>query len=167
MKIDFFQNTCSEAERKDDLFGICDEEGKSVAFTDTLYPKKWIAEVINKDKLAIKFTAIDHCLKIHKQGTKDDESTCDGMLTFDKHLYLVELKNQGVGGWVTDAIQQLSNSIRLLKEYNSTEIEAFQFKKAYACNRKHPRFQTIDSQRKKKFFDQTGFRLHVGAEIKT
>jgi len=35
------------------------------------------------------------------------------MLTFAESLYLVELKKQGTGGWISDAKGQLENTIKI------------------------------------------------------
>ena len=86
------------------------------------------------------------------------------MLTFTQSLYLVELKKQGVGGWISKAKEQLENTIKLLLESN--DLSNFRYKKAFACNKKHPNFTVIDTAERKLFFKRTnGFRLDVQAEI--
>lgn len=125
---------------------------------------KWIAKVSNDNDLAISFTAIDNCIIVLKEGTKDKESTCDGMLTFSNSIYLVELKKQGTGGWLSDAKSQLENTIKLLRSKHN--LEEYKYKKAYACNKKHPNFTVIDAAERKAFFERTkGFRIDAQAEI--
>ncbi len=125
---------------------------------------KWIAKVSNDNDLTISFTAIDNCLIVLKEGTKDKESTCDGMLTFSNSLYLVELKKQGAGGWLSDAKSQLEKTIKLLRSKHN--LEEYKYKKAYACNKKHPNFTVIDAAERKAFFERTkGFRIDAQAEI--
>lgn len=125
---------------------------------------KWIAKVSNDNDLTIAFTAIDNCLIVLKEGTKDKESTCDGMLTFSNSLYLVELKKQGAGGWLSDAKSQLEKTIKLLRSKHN--LEEYKYKKAYACNKKHPNFTVIDAAERKAFFERTkGFRIDAQAEI--
>ena len=86
------------------------------------------------------------------------------MLTFKNSLYLVELKKKRTGGWISEAIEQLKNTIKLIIENHN--IDEFQFKKAYACNRKHPNFATIDNELSRRFFRETnGFRIDAQAEI--
>ncbi len=85
------------------------------------------------------------------------------MLLFYKSIYLVELKNQGTGGWLTKAMNQLKNTIKLMK--NNDCLTGFEHRKAYACNRKRPNFQVIDAERKRRFYDETGFRIDAQAKI--
>jgi len=163
MSVDFFNTPCKESALTNKEFGICDNEDGSKAYTDVDDSHLWIAVVNNETQIEVTFTAIDNCIEILKEGTKDKESSCDGMLTFKKSVFLVELKNQGTGGWLSTAIGQLKNSIRLLSENNN--LDDVRFKKAYACNRKHPNFTVMEVERKRKFYDETGFRIDAQAEI--
>lgn len=113
MSVNFFGTECTELSRTDELFGICDDQDGGKAYFNATDKNKWIAVVKNDKGLAVSFTAIDHCIIILKEGTKDEESTCDGMITFTDSLYLVELKKQGAGGWVSKAIAQMENTIKL------------------------------------------------------
>jgi hypothetical protein len=97
MTIDFFNNNCTESARNDKYFGLCDDEDtseKTPAYSDIDNLENWISTVKNDDEIEVIFTPIDNCLIIKKVGTKDDESTCDGMLTFENKIFLVELKNK-------------------------------------------------------------------------
>lgn len=86
------------------------------------------------------------------------------MLTFSESLYLVELKKQATGGWITGAKGQLENTIRLISENH--DLSSFRYKKAFACNKKHPNFTVIEAAERKAFFDRTkGFRIDAQAEI--
>ncbi len=163
MSIDFFNSPCRESARKEKLFGICDDQDVKKAYTNTSDPEKWIARVVNNPSHEIAFTAIDHCTTVNKEGTNDQESTCDGMLTFGDSLYLVELKNQQSGGWIPDATKQLENTIKLLQRHHN--LAEYKYLKAFVCNRKHPRFKTIENSTNKAFFDRTRFRLDVQANI--
>ena len=164
MSVIFFDTECTESSRKEKQFGICDDQNGTKAFTDAADSSKWIAKVRNENEIDISFTAIDNCIIAHKEGTKERESSCDGMLTFNQSLYLVELKKQGTGGWITDAKKQLENTIRLISENH--DLSSFRYKKVFACNRKHPNFTVIDKTEKKLFFKRTkGFRIDVQAEI--
>ncbi len=165
MSVNFFETDCKEkSSRTDKLFGICDDQDGTKAYSDVDDDKKWIAKITNDNDKEISFTAIDNCIIVLKDGTKDKESTCDGMLTFSQSLYLVELKKQATGGWITDAKGQLENTIKLIAANHN--LADFRYKKAYACNRKHPNFTVIDSAERKAFFERTGgFRLDVQAEI--
>lgn len=164
MSVNFFESECKEASRSNDLFGICDDQNNTPAYTDLNNSEKWIAKVINENKIEVSFTAIDNCIIFLKERSNDKESTCDGMLTFENSIYVVELKEKNIGGWISGAIGQLENTIKLL--YSESTLTEFKFKKAFACNRKHPNFRTINNEFSKRFFDTTGFRIDVQGEIK-
>ncbi len=161
--IDFFNNNCKENIRTDEEFGICDNQDGTKAYSAKNNSENWIAIVKNSNQKEIIFTAIDNCIQVYKQGTRDLESSCDGMLSFEDSLYLVELKKQGTGGWLPKAIRQLQNTIALIIKNN--DISDIKYKKAFACNKKHPYFQVIESERKKRFYDTTGFRIDAQNEI--
>jgi flagellar hook protein FlgE len=132
MSVNFLITACKEASRSTDVFGICDDQNNTAAYTDIVNPSKWIAKVINEKNIEVSFTAIDNCIIILKEETKDKESTCDGMLTFENSIYLVELKEKNVGGWITEAVDQLENTIKLLLSNHS--LTEYKYKKAFACN---------------------------------
>lgn len=165
MKVDFFNTDCSEPSQTTELFGICDDQNASKAYTEANHSHKWIATVKNHNRIELTFKAIDQCMKIYKPETKDLESSCDGMLVFADSIFLIELKNdRGGHGWLKEAEGQLRNTIKLL--YENENLDHFRYKKAYACNKKHPSFTVIDNERSKKFFmETTGFRIDVQAEI--
>lgn len=158
--MDFFKSTCQETPRKDMLYGICDNNDGTKAYTRTDVPETWIATIKNNNQKLVTFTAVDNC--IINNNEEIGRGRCDGMLTFDEHLYFVELKDQ-IKGWITDAIGQLESSIRFFKEYHPEVI--FKHQKAYACNRKHRHFHEIDNERNLQFFRKYGFRLDVQSEI--
>ena len=108
MSIDFFNTECKEPVRNDIAFGICDNQDGTRAYTDIENRNTWVAEVENTNKLDTFFTPIDNCIIVLKSDTYDQESTCDGMLTFRNSIYLVELKIQRTGGWLPGAIKQLN-----------------------------------------------------------
>ncbi|GJM35222.1 MAG: hypothetical protein DHS20C18_42230 [Saprospiraceae bacterium] len=162
MSIDFLNTDCKEVSRTDKLIGICDDQNGEKAYTDTTQKEKWIAKVKNEDQLQVTFTAIDNCISIFKEGTNDQESTCDGMLTFAESLYLIELKNQRKG-WILDAIGQLENTIKILSKNH--DLRNIKNKKVFACNKKHPYFRIVSNERNKRFFQSYGFRIDVQAEI--
>ncbi|MES2732347.1 MAG: hypothetical protein V4714_11375 [Bacteroidota bacterium] len=164
MSVNFFETACKEPSRNEKLFGICDDQDGKEAYSDATDKTKWIATIVNDSEKIISFTAIDNCIIALKHGTNDQESTCDGMLTFLQSVFLVELKKQGTGGWLPDAKAQLENTIKLL--FANHNLDGFRYKKAYACNKKHPNFTVIDTAERKSFFERTnGFRIDAQAEI--
>src|SRR5690606_21655407 len=102
MNVDFFDANCKEPPRREKKFGICDDEDGEKAYTDTINDAKWIAKVINDREIEVSFTAVDNCIQAYKNGGLEKESSCDGMLTFEDSLYLVELKARKTGGWLPD-----------------------------------------------------------------
>ena len=164
MSVNFLLNPCSEKARNDKEFGICDDQDGGKAYTTDTNSDDWVANVSNENQADLTFTPIDNCIIVFKEGTRLKESTCDGMITFKDSLYLVELKDQGTSGWIPKAKDQLENTIRLLGQ--SHDLDEFRFKKAYACNKRHPRFQIIEASERKSFFERTnGFRLDIQTGI--
>ncbi len=159
----FFATLCSENARSEAEFGLCDDRSGTKAYTNIENRTQWIAVVANSQSRAIVFTALDHCLDIRSPDTGDQESLCDAMLAFDGGLFLVELKTWRTSGWIGKAEEQLRNSIALLMKQD--DVSAYRCRKAYVCNRRYPNFHYIESVRKRKFFDNTGFRLDVNATI--
>lgn len=121
MSVNFFETNCKEPSRNKKQFGICDDQNGTKAYTDTSDDTKWIAKVTNDNEIDISFTAIDNCIIVYKAGTKEKESSCDGMLTFSESLYLVELKVQGKD-WIPKAKRQLENTIKLITENHKLQI---------------------------------------------
>lgn len=161
MSLDFYHTNCSEPPREDEVFGLCDDDNESPAYSDTDDRAQWIATVENSAGEVV-FTPIDKCIIVEKEGSKDRESTCDGMLTFTDSLYLVELKNKRKN-WFTEGLGQIVNTIELMRTHGLIDQK---YLKAYVCNKKHPNFTTIDNAFSKRFKDETGFRIDNQAMIK-
>lgn len=160
MSIDFFNVKCQEPTLNADLFGLCDDQDGTKAYTNSDDPIKWIATVKNINKETIVFTAIDKCI------IQDDElygiGRCDCMLNTDNHIYFVELKDQAKG-WISNAIEQLESTIQLFSTNHN--IKQYKHKKAFACNKNRKHFQEIDNELNLRFFRKYGVRLDVQSEI--
>ncbi|MCA1761975.1 MAG: hypothetical protein ABR574_05465 [Cryomorphaceae bacterium] len=141
-------------------FGLCDDDSDKPAYSATESEDQWIATVINKIENVV-FTPIDKCIIFEKDGSKDRESTCDGMLTFGDSLFLVELKSKRKN-WFTEGIAQIENTISLMRKHDAISRK---YLKAYVCNKKHPNFTKIEHSFKKRFYDKTGFRIDNQAVI--
>jgi len=163
MSVRFFGTTCSEPSRNDERFGLCDDDNAERAYSDSADQSKWIATVVNEQQRPVVFTGVDHCIKIKKPGTNDDESLCDGMLTSGDQLYLVELKDKKKD-WKAEAIGQLENTMRLLKEHEI--LDSYRFKKGFACNKGRYRSSEIDQELNKRLFHEYGFRADAQANIR-
>ena len=160
MSLDFFQNKCQEPTRKDIEFGLCDDQNGGRAYTDTADKNKWIATVKNDNELSVVFTAIDKCVL---QDTEErGRGRCDAMLTTNRHLYLVELKDQ-VPPWRQHAIEQLESTIQFLKDNH--DISQFKLRKAFASNKKQEKFAVLDNEYNLTFYRSTTFRIDIQAEI--
>lgn len=158
--MDFFNSACQEASREDILFGICDDDDSSVAYSKTDDQNTWIATVNNEHQKPVTFTAVDKC--IIKQDEEFGRGRCDGMITFDSHLFFIELKDQRKN-WLTGAIEQLESTIQFFLEAHPAT--AYKHKKAFACNKKRPHFHEIDNEQNLRFFREYGFRLDVQSNI--
>lgn len=88
--------------------GICDNQDSTPAYVDTDNPQEWVATVENRAQLEVIFTAIDKC--VLQDGDQPGRGRCDGMLTTNNLLYLVELKEQRTN-WRSDATEQLRSTI--------------------------------------------------------
>ncbi|WP_158828992.1 hypothetical protein [Mucilaginibacter lacusdianchii] len=163
MNIEFLTSECREAARHDEVFGLCDDQNNTKAYSDTEHPDQWIATILNPDHVAVVFTPLDHCIKAFKEGTKDEESLCDGMLTTALCLYLVELKDRMHAGWQQKSTDQLVNTIQLLRANH--DLAPFRYKKAYQCNKRFLSFKVIDNEENLRFFRTYGFRMDKQGEI--
>lgn len=158
----FFNNQkCSKKVNKK-RFGIYDAlDDHNPADIDLENEVRWVAEVINSNSLNLTFVAIDNCISI-------SDKKCDGMLYSDESLYLIEIKNRKLGSsdWREEAKRQLEYTIYNLQKYNQKQLDLFKIKKAYIANKKRRNFEIIENSEKKAFFQKTGFRLDIQAEIK-
>lgn len=160
MSIDFFEIKCQKSTHKA-LFGLCDDENNTPAYIDAEDMHKWNAKVINAASQTIFFTAIDNCIDIRRENGEMD-NRCDCMLTYPHHIVFVELKNKGAN-WKKEAIEQIEFTIRHFgKNHNLSDIK---HKRAFVANKRHPNFQVIDNELKRKFWDKYHVRLNIDTEI--
>jgi len=166
MNVEFKITKCQTKSDKK-IFGLCDDPApaKNPAYIDETDGFKWIAVVENEERYSTVFMAIDHCIEI-KGADGKMEKRCDGMLTYDSSVILVELKQRGTKGnaWVEDAESQLKNTIT---HFEKTELSKnYNQKKAYISNSEHPKFKASQIGRMEKFFSDTGYILRIEARIK-
>lgn len=162
MSINFFEAPCQEPPISSALFGLCDDQNGLKAYTNTNAPNKWIATVENPQTILITFTAIDNCIEILR-GDGNQEKRCDGMLTYADNIVFVELK-EAEKSWILDAIEQLETIIQHFKANH--DMSLFRHKRAFACNKKHPKFHVIEPSTKKLFFDTHRVRLNIQGTIR-
>ncbi len=156
MSLNFFRADCQNPPISHVSFGLCDNEDGTRAYTNTTNPDTWIAEVKNENNMDITFTAVDKCVLHDHQYP--GRGRCDGMLTTENHLYLVELKNQ-LPPWQSHAIDQLDSTIDFLM--NNHDISSYKKRKVFACNKKRDKFVVIDNEFNKAFYHRTTFRIDI------
>ncbi|ELY3193324.1 hypothetical protein SMM50_003734 [Salmonella enterica] len=159
--MDFFNPNCQTGPFNQEKFGLCDDQDTTVAYVDTSEPNKWVATVENFAQMNVIFTAIDKC--VIQDNEEGGRGRCDGMLTAENLLYLVELKDQKAQ-WRNHAIEQLKSTIVFLREHH--DLSNFRHKKAFACNRRKSGFIVIEQETQRRFFDEYGFRLDLQGIIK-
>lgn len=162
MSLNFFDTPCKEPALNHQEFGICDPENGTKAYTTTAEKGTWGATVKNENRMSVAFTAIDKCV-LH-DGDYPGRGRCDGMLTTDKHLYLVELKNTKFS---EDAagLKQIESTIQFLQEYHPDKLDSYTHKKGFVCNKRRPQFQVIENEKMRKFRDTYGFRIDLQAKV--
>lgn len=164
MAVDFRKPVCV-TNTKEKVFGICDDEPPPAkqAYLSFENSDEWIAWVDNEHEKDIIFTAIDHCVDIRRPNG-DLESSCDGMLTHDRTITFVELKDRDSGRWLGKAIDQLEMTIKVYK--SEIGLTAFDRYFAYVANKQRPYFKAASTSLSQKFEDETNFVLMVEQMIK-
>lgn len=160
--MNFFKPDCQEPAINESKFGLCDDQNGTKAYTNINDQTKWIATVQNEKNKNLTFTAIDKC--VLNDDEEPDRGRCDGMLISDsnEHIYFVELKDQSKK-WTQHAINQLGSTVIFFIENH--DISIYKYKKAFACNKKHPHFQEIDNELNLHFFRTYGVRIDLQARI--
>ncbi|MCD7923888.1 MAG: hypothetical protein LUI85_04005 [Bacteroides sp.] len=146
-----------ESLKHDKILGICDPEGESPAYTTTDEgTDKWIATIQNMNQVDLLFIPVDKNILIYRPNG-DKESTCDGMILYKNSIVFVELKDVRVGGWLSEAIQQLATTIDIFNQnHNSRDFEK---RYAYPANCRHPQFQTSCRELLQEFRNKYHFTL--------
>lgn len=158
--MDFFNPVCQSGPFSQEKFGLCDDQSATRAYVDTTTPDKWVATVKNPARKAVTFTAIDKC--VIQDGDEPGRGRCDGMLTTEDLLYLVELKDKK-DNWQSHAVEQLKSTILFLRAHH--DLTRFRHKKAFACNRRRGAFVTIDNEFQSRFFRNHGFRIDIQTTV--
>ena len=162
MPVNFFDPACQGPLLDAPEFGICDNQKSGKAFADTANRALWVATIENPGQIAVQFTAIDNCVPLLRADGRQD-NRCDAMLTYQDNIVFAELKDVKEN-WRSNAIAQLESTIRHFMANHDAAL--FAKKRAFACNRQHPRFAEIDMEKKQRFYQEHRFRLHIGATIK-
>lgn len=164
--MDFFNSQCQSGPYTQEAFGVCDDQNGQVAYVDTdpaNAVEKWTATVKNAKEIPVTFTAVDGC--IIKAGAEPGRGRCDAMLTTEKSLFLLELKERKAkSDWRKVAYDQLESTICFLKEHHPNQLAQFTRKKAQACNRKRPGFVELEQELKLRF-SKYGFHIDTQATV--
>lgn len=160
MPINFFLPAC-QTPIQDTLFGLCDPPGAHPAYVSTDTDETWVATVSNVENTAVLFTAIDNCISLLRDNN-NQESRCDGMITYADQIVFVELK-EVLKDWIPDGIEQLRTTIELFSE-NHNLLE-YKKRRAFLANRKHPRFHHSHQEMMQHFRNETKVRLIIEATI--
>jgi hypothetical protein len=120
--------------------------------------------VVNEERYAVTFTAIDTCIPI-RQADGTMHKRCDGVLTYVASIIFIELKERGGSGssWVKDAELQLKTTIGFFEK--TADAEIFSQKKAYIANKNRPKFKESQIRRMEQFLADTGYVLRVENRI--
>lgn len=156
MPIDYFSDCKTESIKKE--FGLCDDQppAQNPAYIDQEHSHKWIGIVKNPLEKNICFNAIDNCIDIRRSDNTMD-SRCDGVLSFQKNLIFVELKERKGGQWLKEGREQLTATIKRFKQ--ECNITQFKSVKGYVCNNLRPLAHAGQAINIQQFKDDTGFIL--------
>lgn len=107
-----------EPVRNEEMIGICDPEGERPAYStsDKNSPDKWVATIKNTGNENIQFIPVDKNI-VYYRDDGQKESSCDGMILYndDSSICFVELKDVRTSGWISDAIDQLKETIKVIQ----------------------------------------------------
>lgn len=162
MSINYFLDCKSTSKKK--KFGLCDDQIPKLnpAYIDEVDPVKWIGIVNNPLESYINFNAIDNCIDIRRDDNSMD-SRCDGLLSYQKNLIFVELKEREGGQWLKKGREQLTATIKRFKQ--ECDITQYSNVKGYVCNSLRPRAHFGQAANIQEFKDDTGFILIGNQEI--
>lgn len=161
--MNFFDSACQSGPFHLPTFGLCDDQSGGLAYVDTdpSHTKKWIATIRNPLEKAVTFTAIDKCV------IRDDQAVgqrrCDGMLTTDNLLCLIELKDKEKK-WMPSAVAQLESTIKFLLSAHPVIANRYPRKRACACNKRRRIAREIRHNHQK-LFAGYGFEFSADAEV--
>lgn len=163
MPIDYFEAKC-KTNSNSNTFGLCDnpDPAKDPAYINETDSTTWIGIVDNSKNKEVNFYAIDNCVTILRAGG-GEEKRCDGLLSYDKDLIFVELKDRAHSGWISKGRKQLTETISTFKQNNI--IGNYNKVEAFICNKQRPLTKSNCSNEIAKFKDDTGFFLTLKQTI--
>ena len=138
------------------VFGIYDAEPAILVFDNS---DDWHAWVDNKSAKAITHIAVDKCLDIPQSEGK----RCESILTYEKVIIFLELKDRNTTGWFAEALKQIANTIILYSK--DGDLETYRKRLCHIANKQRPKFNTGKNLDAQKFVDETGFIVRSGLVI--
>lgn len=148
-----------------DVFGLVDPDdkmGKKPVYIDLENRDIWGATVhYNRNIAEYKFIPVDNNVPL-KRDDGSDISRCDAIITTANSVCFIELKNQRRAS-IPKATRQLISTINIFKD-----IEKYQKKVAYICNRKKGTVTAISYKEDMNRFMKEigGVTLRISDEIK-
>ncbi len=143
-------------------FGIRDDAKGTPPYIDYDNRSEWVARVENRTGRPVNFTAIDNCIDIFRPDGRRD-FRCDAMLSSSTHIIFIELKEQR-NGWIRHACEdQLETTINHFKRNH--DITRYRHRLAYACNKRHPRFQYSQISYMQDFWKRNGVKLILANRV--
>lgn len=132
------------------------------AFVDYTEKSLWNAEILSDNRNDFNFIAVDNQIPyFDKDGNQ--KTLCDAIVWTPNTIIFIELKTNDKS-WCSKAIVQLESTIEFFK--SCEDINKFKYKKAYACNSQHPKFNHQYSNRMQKFVKKNGVVFRPEKEIK-
>lgn len=145
-----------------EVFGLVDpddRDGKKPVYIDIGNPQIWGARVhYSRKRIDYKFIPVDNNIPL-KREDGSDISRCDAVITTERSVCFIELKNQRKA-YIPKAVQQLLSTIDLFKN-----IEKFEKKFAYICNMKRGTPPSIKNEMNEFMKKTGGVILRHSAEI--
>lgn len=164
MSIDYF-SSCKSSSNKN-IFGLCDDQTKErePAYIDENNMHTWIGIVNNPNHKKVDFNAIDNCIDIRRidDSSKMDKKS-DGLLSYEKNLIFVELKERRSGKWFKEGREQITATINRFKI--ECDISQFKSVKAHVCNSLRPYSHVGQAENIQRFKDDTGYILYGKQQI--
>ena len=166
MRVNFYEY--SEQVKPVARFGIVDPDDRGGKFPaqicyDENVKDTWGAWVSCNNRSDYSFIAVDNNIPLTRtgaNGAKETASRCDAMLYTGKTVCFIELKDERES-FLQRAIAQISATLQAF----GNEIERFEYKKAYVCNKGHPQFHSSFSQAQSEFYKKHKVVLRVRVDI--
>lgn len=151
-----------------DKFGIIDPEDKNgkrpaeISY-DKAEKEKWNAVVESNNRDDYKFIAVDNNIPlshVNSSGIEETNKRCDAMLYTKKSVCFIELKIAREA-WLQPAIEQLESTIQDFGD----EINKYDYKKAYVCNKNRPQSSYLFTNIQSQFYKKHKIVLRTKIEI--